>query len=176
MNLTSRSVSSQPGQTSNQEIQMPPTPESPNEFVLNEQVSEVLWAVHAAARAILAHPDLEAQHVLVIGRIMQAIERLPQITLEEPIAIGLDTRNRGTNGVHGGWLLRILAAPDQFEISQTLYEHDPAIGTDHNSTVLCHCESTGFSQSETEILVIPYEFEQMIEQDSLLFIEDTDPF
>lgn len=150
---------------------MPLTPDSPNEFILNDQVSKVLWAVQASARTILLHPDIEAQHVLVIGRIMQAIDRLPKITLEEPIAIGLEIRNQGTGGVHGGLILRISAVPDQFEISQTVYEYDPAIGDDHNSTFLCQCDSTGFSQADTEIFAIPGEFEQMLLEGPVILVE-----
>lgn len=146
-------------------------PDVPNEFILNEQVSEVLWAVQASARTILLQPDIEAQHVLVIGRIMQAIDRLPKITLEEPIAIGLEIRNQRAGGVHGGLILRISAAPDQFEITQSLYEHDPGIGDDHNTTILCRCERTGFSQAETEILIIPGEFEQMLMEEPVIYME-----
>lgn len=108
---------------------------------------------------------------MAIGAILRAMELLPRITMQEPITIGLKIENSDNDGAPSGVYLQITADPNRFEISRTWMEYDPAIGGDHSAAILCECESSGFSASQTDLLLLPHEFERMLEEEPTIFLE-----
>ena len=141
-----------------------------DQFQIEDSSAQIAWAVEACARIILGHPEVSAAQIEVIGKLIRFIENLPNVVLENPVSIGLRLERHGI-GLRGGNFIQLNVAHKAMGIVSGWWEYDPEIDGDHQTTVLCECEASGFSEVAEDLQLLPQEFEGMIEEGAEIFLE-----
>lgn len=143
----------------------------PDRFIVDEEAQEIIWAIDACARVILSHPEISGRQISLTGQLIESLDALPGIVPQQPISIGLRLE-RGGGGLTGGSYIQINTAPAAIEVVSGWWEHDPESGSDHRSSTLCRCDSSGLHDAEGDLLLLPNELTQMIDEGAQIYVEE----
>jgi len=142
-----------------------------NRFDLIDEDYEAIHVAKDAVRILLNVPRITAQQIISLGKALDALERLPDVTPDVSIEFGLSYRNGNDKFEEMEYtLFRI--TDREFEISRGGSTYDSSVGGDTFSRPGWRVELGGYAERDCELYNIKSSFIEYVNLGAEITIED----